>query len=82
MYGWDAKGFAEDPISDGAYFFDRNLMDETTIPHSIRVCYANKVIESIQLRVENDRTKDWLNTIGNADYDDKQNCKVLRPPEN
>ena len=47
MYGWDAKAFAEDPISDGAYFFDRNLMDETTKFHSTRVCYANEVIESI-----------------------------------
>ena len=32
------------------------------------------------MRVENDRTKDWLNTIGNADYSERDNCKVYRPP--
>ena len=82
MYGWDAKGFAEDPVSDGEYIYDRNLMDEATRAHSLRICYADEVIESIQLRVENDWTKDWLNTIGNADYSDRDNCKVYRPPRN
>ena len=59
-------------------------MHADTVPYAFKICYFDSEIKSVQLRVSspNDRSKDWLNVIGDTEYFKTNDCPVFLSDSN